>query len=505
MRSQNATFWIVAAAIAILVMGSIGGVAGAENHKNLLVLPVRVISESPETPDLMKDDFELFINDEERKIHSLRSRSRSLGVQSVLGRNYILSFQLAEYRKDILDAVSLFVTQSLTPSDVLIVVTPLKVYPLEVSVNKARLIGRIEKVLKQDLDKYQKQRTAMEKNLEAALDRVRTSFSDSFESQKYGVYQYQEAVRFLNTFPKAFSNFKKQFLLPHGGQFDKIASLFGERGGERWWIHFQLRELSPLFSKIRRVIGVLREWEGFSANVLPYEQGFDHLKKQLIFGDSFALDKNLHTLLSADICYNVVLLGQHVEMDATHKEMADLETLLGSLVVKSGGRMVSVSEPRKGIGEMYTFQDCYYELFTPFNGVFREKRIRIDINKPGVKPVYRDVLTGEDVEALMAINKVEGPQIGSVRVDSRRVHFTIGNFNRNTDGQFGIIKVMVGLLDENRQWVYNTENTLRAVKKQIAVSLPLPLSCKGSLVLKITALDLIANRLSEQEVPVQLQ
>ena len=177
----------------------------------------------------------------------------------------------------------------------------------------------------------------------------------------------------------------------------------------------------------------------------------------------------------------------------------------GSDASVRNGIVFRFSEPRKGIGEVYTVQDRYYELFTPFNGVFREKRIRIDINKPGVKPVYRDVLTGEDVEGLMAINKVEGPQIGSVRVDSRRVHFTIGNFNRNTDRQFGIINVMVGLLDENRQLVYNTENTLRAVKKQIAVSLPLPLSCKGSLVLKITALDLIANRLSEQEVPVQLQ
>ena len=181
-----------------------------ETNENLLTLPVRIISDTPMGFDLLKEDFELFINNEMRPIHTLRQRRRSMKIKSVLGRNFILSFQLAEYRSELIDAVSLFTTQYLTPADVLIVVTPLKIYHLEVSVNKEKLIGRIEKILRHDLKEYRRQRTAVENNLENSLARARTSFSDAFESQKYGVYQYQEAVRFLNAFPKEFSNFKRK-------------------------------------------------------------------------------------------------------------------------------------------------------------------------------------------------------------------------------------------------------------------------------------------------------
>jgi hypothetical protein len=75
---------------------------------------------------------------------------------------------------------------------------------------------------------------------------------------------------------------------------------------------------------------------------------------------------------------------------------------------------------------------------------------------------------------------------------------------QDQDKRFGILKVRISLFDRDNTHVYKSENTLRASKDKVSISVPLPLQHRGEFRLRAEVFDLLANLSASMERPVVL-
>ena len=204
-----------------------------------LRLPVRITEEEGKSLELKKDDFKLFINGTQRNIVELIKRQKSLGRKPDLGRDIILSFHLAEYGKHVENGISYFITEILNTSDSLFILSPLKVYKINVSTNKGKMIRTIEEILKNDCEKFRKERTTAENQLINKIDTLKMTLSgDSFAADRsVSQLKYKKTNLFLHTFPNEFLNFKNLYMLLHTENYQQTMNSFDTGEGERWWIN----------------------------------------------------------------------------------------------------------------------------------------------------------------------------------------------------------------------------------------------------------------------------
>ncbi|UCH98201.1 MAG: hypothetical protein JSV88_15510, partial [Candidatus Aminicenantes bacterium] len=176
--------------------------AAEENIR--LTLPVRVFAGKHPVTHLQKQDFKLFINNEQREILEAVNQFTSLGQQpDFLGRNFVLSFHMTDYGNQVQESISYFVTEMLNSADALIIVTPLKIYRLNVSANKEKMITDIEKLLKSDCYEFRKKLNASKKNLEIQMNRMMQLFRGEIRDPGLAT-SYKIIGTFLSSFPQGF-------------------------------------------------------------------------------------------------------------------------------------------------------------------------------------------------------------------------------------------------------------------------------------------------------------
>ena len=130
-----------------------------------LTLPVRVFEGKQPVTNLQGKDFHLIINHQQQEILKAEKKITSLDQRpDFLGRNFVLSFHMTEYGNQVEEAISYFVTEILDTTDLLILMTPLKIYRINVSPNKGKMRADIERLVRQDSDEFKKRLNAAEKN-----------------------------------------------------------------------------------------------------------------------------------------------------------------------------------------------------------------------------------------------------------------------------------------------------------------------------------------------------
>ena len=95
-------------------------------------------------------------------------------------------------------------------------------------------------------------------------------------------------------------------------------------------------------------------------------------------------------------------------------------------------------------------------------------------------------------------------KIHDFSLHKKTIHFGIDSFMRNQEKQYGMLKVRICLFDLKNTNVYKSENTLRASKDRIAISVPLPLEHQGEFRLLIEVFDLHANISASSEHLIEL-
>ncbi len=469
-----------------------------------LEVAVRITDPAQPFPELGTDDFILMINGEERAVVDSKRTERCMARVPDLGRNFILSFHMTEYESQVEKGIAYFVSEILHPADSIMLVSPLKIYQVNVSVNKGKIIEDIGQLLKKDCLDYKKKRASGEKYIRDAISKARMALADSTRSAEYGVMQFLSLKHFLDTFPQEFINFLNLSLILDTGKYQKIANLLGFREGERWWLHFHQDEFNVLLSHIQAFTKELSDY------IFAREPGetkrLSHLQKVLEIADSFPAGQVLNTLVENRISYNFISFGglKIGDIDASQAEISDIGRILGKIAEESGGKMVSTFKVEQGLREIASHKDQYYELSFLFNGKIEKKEIDLALKNQKAKLIYKKEYSKEELESLIQYLTQEKVRIDQFSKQGNVIKFTITSFQRHQEGKFGILKVSIELFGKEETPLYQTENTLRSSRDEVSISLPLPTRFSGPFRLIITVSDLLANRRATQERDIKL-
>ncbi len=475
-----------------------------------LTLPVRVLEGKQPVTHLQGQDFQLIINGQQQKILKAEEKVTSLDQRpDFLGRNFVLSFHMTEYENQVEEAISYFVTEILDTTDSLILMTPLKIYRINVSANKGKMRTDIERLVRQDSDEFKKQLNAAEKNLEIQLNRMRQLFRGEISDPGL-VASYKIIGTFLSSFPQGFLSFRDLFLFPDMRNYQKVLGFLGSREGERWWIHFQQGDSFGVVANAQSVAKEIDEY----CNLYPlaresFQNNLQQLEKLLRLPESFPVDPLLSVFNSANIRYNTILWVHRKHRGTS--SASDIIPLLGvvfeQISLNTGGKTVNTTDPEHGIETIHYHQDHYYQLTYGFNGNIEKKELNItassaEMNK--VKLSYQHVYSEEEMRSLIQYFSKERVQINDFSLNKNQIAFSLEavTLNKSKGESFGLVKVRIELFNQTGECVYRTENTLRSSQQKITVAIPLPDRHKGNFKLIIHAGDLIANQLAsfEQEV-----
>jgi hypothetical protein len=495
-------------AVILLVFPILFAFTAKENIR--LILPVRVFAGKKPVTQLQEQDFQLIINNQQRKILKAVKKITSLDQRpDFLGRNFVLSFHTTEYGNQVQEAISYFVTEILSPSDSLILMTPLKIYRINVSPNKGKMRTEIERLVRQDSDEFKKRLNAAEKNLEIQLNRMRRLFRGEIRDPGLAT-SYKIIGTFLSSFPQGFLSFRSLFLFPEMKNYQKVLGFLGSREGERWWIHFQQGDSFGVVASAQSVAKMIDEYCNlYTLARESFQNNLQQLEKLLRLSESFPVDRLLGVFNSGNIRYNTVLWvhRKHKGRYSTSDIIPFLGVILEKISRDTGGKTINTTDLEQGIKTIHHHQDHYYQLTYGFSGDIEEKKIKVTAVSADMKKLnlsFRDVYSEEEIRSLIQYLSKERVQIDDFSLNKNKIKFSIDDvtLNKIRGDSFGLVKVRIELFSQTGECVYRTENTLRSSKQQITVSIPFPGRHKGKFKLIINACDLIANQLAlfEQEV-----
>ena len=176
-----------------------------------------------------------------------------------------------------------------------------------------------------------------------------------------------------------------------------------------------------------------------------------------------------------------------------------MEIIFSRISQQSGGKMVSIMTPEQGIEEINNHWDFYFELGYDFNGQLEDKHIKINLKKGDANLLYPNILLMNDIKSLMQYHSSGKIKIGTILSKENGVTFSVGMYKLHKKEKFGIIKVNIDLFDEKDVKVYTKNNTLRAFKNEVSLSVPFSQSYRGRYKMKIVVFDMIANHSDSAE------
>lgn len=504
----------------LLLSGGTGKIAN-----NRFPLTVRVYDGKQPVTGLKAGDFRLTVNGvPTAQLKSIEKNTAMSDRPEFLGRNFVLSFNITMYSEPLQEMVTYFVSDILSPNDTLFLVTPLKVYRIDVSSNKNGMIFQISKLLTGDCAEYKKQLDQSKRALENQVRDLTRYLRRGRSDDQMMIASYKRISMFFNTFPSRFSNYCLTFLYPRLDRYRQILDGLSKRDGERWWFHVEQGDLLELFSGIKDLTGVIDAYN--TTNDLArqaFTKPLANLKRMLEIAGSFPEEAMTKLFLHYNTRYSMLTWNQRLHKNTmkTGETVSQLVTVLNRIAGKSGGIALQSASPAQGAQQLAKHRDYYYQLqFIPGNT--KEKKV-LDLkllpkqNQPGREDfimAYRTELNRSALE-----KELEHLQRGKVTIRGLKykkakhkgkpgltLSFVLESFEMNDkdkNNRFGLVKVRIDVLDSRDNRIFRTGNTLRTSKKKVAVSIPLPLPRnKERIRLVITACDMIANRLTSVEETV---
>ena len=469
-----------------------------------LRVPVRVFEGDFSLSGLKKESFKLFINESRKEIFDIVKRKKSIGRIPELGRNIILSFHLTEFSKQLKNGISFLITELLSPADTLFVISPLRILRFKVLANKEGMVREVTELLEKDCNAYTKERLTAEKTFLKKIKSMTSMYGGGFFSN---FSHYHRTLSFIDTLPRELLGFKENFLLPSIAKYRQVTDLLNFREGERYWIHFQdhaiLYRLRTFFERISSYIRYLNWHPGAFSEL---KQRIVQAENQLLTTGAFSEKQFLNTLIRGDIGFNIFLLGISKSVDANmiNTMTENLEGMLERISVLSGGIVLKANKLEQCLLKIKDHVDHYYDLVFNFNGKIEEKKIRVELPEEGKeRPLaYQNSYGKAELTALLHYLAEEKIKIDGFIRKGKLIRFSIKSYKLNSNGDkkegedFGLVKVVIELVDQQGESVYKHQNILRATKDFLNIRLPLPVKEAGKFKLSITAYDLTANSMA---------
>lgn len=496
---------IIISVYSMLVLLNCNFIYSAPNEL-FLKLPVRVISNAGPgegtvyLKDLNKDDFELQVNSETISLVAFFKKEKSIEAISA-GRQFVLAFDAVDYGKPLVETVSYFVHRILTPSDQLLLRSPLQTHRINTGSEKEEIIQYIENLLVKDIGQWKEKKSA---SLEI-MHRLIENLERKIDAKKAGI---RSVLFFINHYTNEWRKYDKDYLLANLEQYPDITSLLAQREGEKWLINFQERDLIPMLARYQQISKKLKKYvssfpKGFEENATLIRSSLDKIEKSMLFSGDFPMEGMLNALLGANINYNVVFFsGQAGDTQTLDSVSPGYESILTDISRKTGGMSIISSSANlvKNLETIAKNVDFYYELAFAVGLKPEDKRIEIKVTPPNTDVFYKTGFKKDELKWLM--DWVTGEiSISDFALQGRQVSVTMSGYKmnrlKNAGGAAepnGIIKVEIRLIDEKNTTVYETGNTLKANDRSFNISLKLPSTFSGYFKLSITAIDLVANK-----------
>lgn len=461
-------------------------------------LPVRVFSGMQPESSVKKEDLQLFINGSPGEIKELIKKEKSIGRKPELGRHFVLSFSMEAYSKRLEKATAYFLTEILRNEDTLMVMSPLKAHPVEIHPDKEKMLREVAKILAYDCSLYSNKRSGAKNKLLNMIRSATLYIRHPFSSPG----PYVGTLKFLETFPPEFLKFKEEFLVPPVDKYREVIDLLdsGRGEGERWWIHFQEHGTFALLFEInqiyKRISFFFSNRDVHIGQRLSIKQKLSQFKKQLLLPGDFSEERLMNILVNGDITYNIIFPGEIKNTDASimNAVTAGLEAMLKKISTYSGGTTINAAKFDRALMSMRKHVDHYYDLVLPAGESMAGAKIRLELKEKekNVRLIYKKELTSP-----LHYQSEEKVQVSGFSREENIVSFSIGSYQLKEDsekgGNFGLLKVEVLLSNQQGESVYHRQNTLRAEKDRLDITLSLPLNLRGDFKLAIVVLDLIAN------------
>jgi len=483
--------------------------AGLDAAQIRFHLPVRIVAETAAYGHPGKEDFQLVLNGTARNILAVNRKRRSLVLKPDLGREFILSFRLSKYGSAVEKELATFITEILDTSDSLYLLTPGRLYRLDVSANKGSLQRQIRELLENDCRIFMNERMTSEGRLRSYLVGLDSAV---LSDDPQGIGAYKRTSLFLNVFPEEFIRHQNLLLPPDPKRCEQVLGQFGSGEGERWWIHFEEHQDADLYQKIQATIKDIDRYisllgVGAQNLALVLKTGLTRLENILSLPDSFPAEELVEVLAAHEVDYSIVFMKNTAVQESNFAQapFLNLEALYGEVAKASGGAAVSAGEDEQGLMKIVNHVDEYYELAFDYDGRIEDLRIQVLFKGRSDGLRYAGRLTKAQVDSRVQFFSREKVKIDDVSVAAGKLSFVVDAFERKKEKDYGLLKIRVLLLDDRNQNVYQEENTLRATNEKVRVSFPFPEEFKGAFQLSITACDLVANRLTAEERRIDLK
>jgi hypothetical protein len=474
----------------------------ASVNKNIeFQLPVRLFDGGHPVPLPSKKNLQLIINNEPRRITSVQYQQKSIGTTPELGRYFILSFQITEFNKKIKKRISYLITEILNNRDTLIIISPRNIYQYQTYANKDRMIRDIHSILDRDFSKYQKGRRAAEKNLKTKINRLNQVYQRARQSRG----PFLETVGFLNTFPTEFFTYYRYFLSPVIDKYKQVIKKLQTMEGQRWCIHFHDHKIYNLFFNTAAITGMIYgyinswPWRNEALRKALFGK-LIQFRKQLSITTFYLEDSLMNVILSGDINFNIVffLNSKEIASKISRQLVSNIEGLLRRVARNSGGLAVYAKNDLKGMKTIKDHRDHFYNLGFSFNHKIEQKNIQILIKHQNQSDIYhRNLFEADEIESMLDHHQEKKVNISNFEISKRSIHFMVRSFQlnpiHNTSEIFGLLRIKIQILDSKQTVVFESKKTLRAIKKELGVSLSVPGQYHGTFKLYISVVDLLAN------------
>ncbi|MEN8153062.1 MAG: hypothetical protein ABFR75_03495 [Acidobacteriota bacterium] len=485
--------------------------AGSHKPKDniLASIPFRTIDKKIDLSELSLKDIRLTINRRTIDPVQLSLKKRWISKDTILGRNFILSFRdFYNYGKVISEGLSYFVTEILKKHDSLLIHTPYNVYPVKVTNNKEGIIFNIEKILKKDLKKILKESAPSLKSIKNEIFRLEQHFNSyELNNRNMGAVSY---FQFLSKITLDIQFFRNHFLIPDKKKFLKVDEYLGNREGDRYWLYIQNGELYPFNRRLQDVIRKIINFTSMQAvsqsNWRAFiDTGIKSLEEVMLLSKIYP-EKKLKQLFTD---MNITFFGLIVDSGKTTNSdtstvMADLENIIRKISTTSGGTTLTKRDIESGLKEIEEHKDTYLDLEYSVSRRPEEKIFDIRYKNEKGTFLHRKKYSKNEFVELIKNLTAEKLVLKLLSVKKNIISFSINSYAIHKKGKFGLLKVLIKILYEKNREVYKSTNTLRAIKKEINISTGFPKNLKGDLILKISILDLISNRLLQTERNIRI-
>lgn len=451
----------------------------SESGRIILKIPVRIIhQEASNHTVIQKQDFSLYINDQQVPIEDFRSRKVSLSEKSSRGRHFFLSFQICDLDKTLTSTLSHFLTGILNPNDSLHVISPDKIHVIPVSGNKGAMLNNISQIIKKECLPFNLIRQVHEKKIENEIQHLHRILNDSRQQ----TVPQLSLNRFIENLSHLFSTYKNEFLSLDMLRYQDLPELFVKLKGNHWWFHLQQNRTLDFINPLNRLIQSLRQYRYYPLlKIIAQIQ--NHIKPSKLY----PFDQVREMMVENRIRFHALLT------DDIAGSQAGISVRLQKICHYSGGIYLKVLSPSTAIEKIGAHVDSFFEMTCHISAGTEAKQVRI-VSGPGRHQlIYKHRFSPQEITQLQTSQAESKLAVSNISILKNKITFWLSEYKINTSKGFGLIKIRLDLTTTGDRIIYSTENILRASRDRTRISVPFPICSEPVLNLTIIANDLLDN------------